>query len=117
MTLTPRLTKLFLNLRLAAILVFPFGIFLIALMQRSLLMVGAIAVGMVLSNRLEQVRFQNAVGALEKLRAAQRLKLNGIVSGLAWRAGVLAGLFILLIGIMALFRDTSLARGFGWVDV
>jgi hypothetical protein len=99
-----------LGLRLATLLAFPFGVVLVAFMQRSALMIVLLAAAMVGVSLVERVRLARLTGS------PASLSLAGILPGFAVRLGGLAGLFIVLLGILALFRDTSLARGFGLED-
>lgn len=98
-------------LRLAAILAFPAGVVLAALMERSFLMVAVLAAGMVMVSWIERLRLFRLAGNDE------RPDLSGLLPGFAWRFGLLAGVFILSLGVMALFRDTALSRSFGLVDL
>ena len=100
-----------LGLRLATLLAFPFGVVLVALMQRSALMIVLLAAAMVGVSLVERFRLARLTGT------AAPVTLAGILPGFALRLGGLAGLFIVLLGILALFRDTSLARGLGLEDV
>ena len=97
--------------RLATLLAFPFGVVLVALMQRSALMIVLLASAMVGVSLVERFRLARLTGT------AAPVTLAGILPGFAVRLGGLAGLFIVLLGILALFRDTSLARGLGLEDV
>lgn len=100
-----------LGLRLATLLAFPFGVVLVALMQRSALMIVLLAAAMVGVSLVERFRLARITGT------AVPVTLAGLLPGFAVRLGGLAGLFIVLLGILALFRDTSLARGLGLEDV
>jgi hypothetical protein len=102
--------QLALGLRLATLLAFPFGVVLVALMQRSLLMVVLLAAAMVGVSLVERVRLARLTGS------PAPLSLAAILPGFAVRLGGLAGLFIVLLGLLALFRDTSLARSLGPED-
>jgi hypothetical protein len=97
-------------LRLAGLLAFPFGVFLVAVMQRSPLMVAVLAAGMIGVSLVERLRLASLAGAPAPVALAP------LLPGFAVRLGGLAGLFIILLGILALFRDTSLARGLGLED-
>lgn len=98
-------------LRIVAILVFPIGVVVSALLERSILMVAALAVGMLLVSWIERIRLHRLTGH-EGYPA-----VTGLLPGFAVRAGLLAGLFIVCLGLFALFRETALARGFGAIDV
>ena len=99
-----------LGLRLATLLAFPFGVVLVALMQRSPLMIALLAAAMVGVSLVERIRLARLTGS------PAPLTLAGILPGFAVRLGGLAGLFVVLLGVLALFRDTSLARSFGLED-
>ncbi len=98
-------------LRIIAILIFPLGVVVAALLERSVLMVAALAAGMLLASWVERFRLHRLTGH-EGYPAVM-----GLLPGFAVRAGLLAGLFIVCLGVFALFRETSLARGYGAVDV
>ncbi|HBH43220.1 MAG: hypothetical protein CME99_11610 [Hyphomonas sp.] len=98
-------------LRIIAILIFPLGVVVAALLERSVLMVAALAAGMLLASWVERFRLHRLTGH-EGYPA-----VTGLLPGFAVRAGLLAGLFIVCLGVFALFRETSLARGYGAVDV
>ena len=100
--------QLALGLRLATLLAFPFGVVLVALMQRSFLMILLLAAAMVGVSLVERVRLARLTGSPAPLSLAAILP--------AVRLGGLAGLFIVLLGMLALFRDTSLARSLGLED-
>ncbi|WP_439619810.1 hypothetical protein [Hyphomonas sp.] len=99
-----------LGLRLATLLAFPFGVVLVALMQRSPLMIVLLAAAMVGVSLVERMRLARLTGS------SAPMSLAAILPGFAVRLGGLAGLFIVLLGVLALFRDTSLARGLGLAD-
>ena len=64
-----------------------------------------------LASWIERIRF---------LRAAGETRMpdpGAFWPGFAVRTGLLLGIFIVTVGVLALFRDTSLARGFGWPDL
>jgi hypothetical protein len=98
-------------LRILAILAFPIGGVLAAVMERSVLMVAALAAGMLMVSWVERFRLHRLAGN-EGYPA-----ITGLLPGFAVRAGFLAGLFIVSLGVIALFRETSLARGFGVEDL
>ncbi|MEZ6000260.1 hypothetical protein [Hyphomonas sp.] len=84
---------------------------LAAIAQRSFLVLLLLAGGMMLASWIERIRL---------LRAAGETRLpdpGAFWPGFAARTGLLLGIFIITLGILALFRDTSLARGFGWPDL
>ena len=103
--------KTVLILRLVALLAFPAGVVLAAIMERSALMVVVLAIGMLGVSWVERLRLIRLAGSED------RPDFSGLLPGLAWRIGLLAGVFILSLGILALFRDVSLARGLGLPDL
>ena len=103
--------KTVLILRLVSLLAFPAGVILAAILERSALMVGVLALGMLGVSWVERLRLLRLAGSDD------RPDLSGLLPGLAWRIGLLAGVFILSLGILALFRDVSLARGLGLMDL
>ena len=103
--------RLGLLLKLLAVLVFPAAAILAAVLERSWLLVAVLAVGMMIVGQIERFRIAHAAGV------DMRLQLHILFAGFAWRVGVLSGLFIVMLGILALFRDTALAREIGIVDV
>ena len=103
--------KTVLILRLVSLLAFPAGVILAAILERSALMVGVLALGMLGVSWVERLRLFRLAGSDD------RPDLSGLLPGLAWRIGLLAGVFILSLGILALFRDVSLARGLGLTDL
>ena len=103
--------RLALRLRLLALVAFPAAAVLAAVLQRSFLALLLLAGGMMLASWIERIRF---------LRAAGETRLpdpGAFWPGFAVRTGLLLGIFVVSIGVLALFRDTSLARGFGWPDL
>jgi len=109
--LSPDSLRLALRLRLAALAAFPAAAVLAAVMERSFLVLLLLAGGMMLASWIERIRF---------LRAAGETRLpdpGAFWPGFAVRTGLLAGIFIVMLGVLALFRDTSLARSFGWPDL
>ncbi|MBR9808358.1 MAG: hypothetical protein GYB49_14165 [Alphaproteobacteria bacterium] len=103
--------KTVLILRLIALLAFPAGVVLAAILERSALMVVVLALGMLGVSWVERLRLIHLAGNDD------RPDFSGLLPGLAWRTGLLAGVFILSLGILALFRDVSLARGLGLTDM
>ena len=109
--LSPAALQLALRLRLASLLAFPAAAALAAALQRSFLVLLLLAGGMMLVSWIERIRF---------LRAAGETRMpdpGAFWPGFAVRTGLLLGIFIITLGVLALFRDTSLARGFGWPDL
>jgi hypothetical protein len=105
------LVKTLLGLRGAAILAFPLATVLAAILQRGPLILLVLAAGMMAVHEVERRRLRHLTGH------SKAGLPTGMLLGFAWRIALLAALFIVLIGLMALFRDTSLARGLGWVDL
>lgn len=99
-----------LSLRFATLLAFPFGVLLVAIMERSALMIVLLAAAMMGVSLVERLRLARLTGN------PAPIALAALLPGFAVRLGGLAGLFIILLGFLALFRDTSLARGFGLAD-
>ena len=109
--ISPGDLSLALRLRLASLLAFPAAAALAAVMQRGFLVLLLLAAGMMLVSWIERTRF---------LRAAGETRLpdpGAFWPGFAVRTGLLLGIFIVTVGVLALFRDTSLARAFGWPDL
>ena len=94
-------------MRLAGAAVFPLAVVLAALLQRSLLSVVLIALAMTIGRWLVLRRsLPDGAGVASRLLSifASRLIPSGIV-------------FIAVVGLAALFRDTSLAREIGGIDL
>lgn len=103
--------RLALRLRLASLVAFPAAAALAAGLQRGFLILLLLAGGMMLASWIERIRFLRATGET-------RMPDPGAFwPGFAMRTGLLAGIFIVTVGVLALFRDTSLARGLGWPDL
>lgn len=103
--------RMTLRLRLAALAAFPVAAALAAIFQRSFLILLLLAGGMMLVSWIERIRF---------LRAAGETRMpdpGAFWPGFAVRAGLLLGIFVVTLGLSGLFRDTSLARSFGWPDL
>lgn len=98
-------------LRLVSMLVFPAGVVLAALMERSALMVAVFAAGMLLVSWIERLRMIRLAG--NDVRPDSRSLLPGFLG----RFVLLAGLFVVSLGVFALFRETSLARMLGLTDL
>lgn len=109
--LSPDSIRLALRLRLLSLIAFPVAAALSAVLQRSFLILLLLAGGMMLVSWVERIRF---------LRAAGETRMpdpGAFWPGFAVRTGLLMGIFVVTLGVLALFRDTSLARGFGWPDL
>lgn len=98
-------------LRLAALLAFPAGAVLMAIYQRGPLSLAVLAAAMLAVSLFERRRLAGAAGVERQVSPAN------VAMGFAFRLGLLIGLFVLSVGLLALFRDTSLARGLGGIDL
>lgn len=98
-------------LRLAALLAFPAGAVLMAIYQRGPLSLAILAGAMLAVSLFERRRLAGAAGVESPVSAAS------LAMGFVFRLGLLIGLFVLSIGLLALFRDTSLARQLGLIDL
>ena len=98
-------------LRLTALAAFPAGALLMAIYQRGPLSLGVLAAAMLAVSLYERRRLAAVAGA------GTTVNLTSLSMGFAFRLGLLIGLFILSVGLLALFRDTSLARGLGLIDL
>lgn len=98
-------------LRLTALAAFPAGAVLMAIYQRGPLSLGVLAAAMLAVSLYERRRLAAVAGA------ETTVSLASLAMGFAFRLGLLIGLFILSVGLLALFRDTSLARGLGLIDL
>ena len=103
--------KTALSLRAGSLLAFPAGAVLMAILERGWLSVAALAAAMLAVSLIERRRIGRALGV--------ELPSNGaaMITGLAVRFGLLTGLFVVTVGLLALFRDTALSRGLGWPDL
>lgn len=98
-------------LRLAALAAFPAGAVLMAIYQRGALSLAVLAAAMLAVSLYERRRLAGVAGVETQVSAAS------LAMGFAFRLGLLIGLFVLSIGLLALFRDTSLARQLGMIDL
>jgi len=109
---TPAATlKTALSLRAGSLLAFPAGAVLMAILERGWLSVAALAAAMLAVSLFERRRIGRALGVEIPANAA------AVTTGLAVRFGLLTGLFVVSVGVLALFRDTTLSRGLGWPDL
>ncbi|KCZ89902.1 hypothetical protein HHI_13860 [Hyphomonas hirschiana VP5] len=99
-----------LTLRLASLLAFPFGAALMAIFQRSPLALALLTAAMLAVGLYERRRMATAAGAQTAISGAS------LLTGFGFRLGLLIGIFILTVGVLALFRDTSLARELALID-
>ncbi|MFN4183798.1 MAG: hypothetical protein ACK4M6_03370 [Hyphomonas sp.] len=98
-------------LRLASLLAFPFGAALMAIFQRSPLALALLTGAMLAVSLYERRRMAAAAGAQTAVSGAS------LLTGFGFRLGLLIGIFVVTIGILALFRDTSLARQLELIDL
>ncbi|MFN4023319.1 MAG: hypothetical protein ACK4MQ_00680 [Hyphomonas sp.] len=98
-------------LRLAALLAFPGGAVLMAIYQRGPLSLAVLTAAMLAVSLYERRRLAGVAGVETPVSPAS------VAMGFAFRLGLLIGLFVLSVGFLALFRDTSLARGLGMIDL
>ncbi len=98
------------KLRLLSLAAFPAGAFLLAVVQRSPFALGILAAAMLAVSLYERRRLAGIAGIPAVLRPAQ------LAMGFAFRLGLLIGVFVLTLGVLALFRDTSLAREITFLD-
>lgn len=98
-------------LRLAALAVFPAGAILLGVFQSSLLALALLAAAMTVIT-LFSVRNLLAMGA-----PAGAIGLKALVTSFLVMLVLLIAVFVVTIGVLALFRDTSLAREVGIRDL
>ncbi len=104
------LVKALLGLRGAAMLAYPVAAIVGVIFQRGFFLIVLLAAAMQILGELERRRAMRLAG-----KWPPGLPKN-LLMGFAIRLGALSALFIVLVGFLALFRDTSLARGLGWPD-
>lgn len=102
----PVTLKTALWLRLVSLMAFPAGAVLMAVYQRSPLTLAVLTAAMLLVSLIERRR----------MGVAGTINTGGLVAGFAVRLGLLIGLFVLVNGVLTLFRDTVLARALGTAD-
>lgn len=100
-----------LTLRVVSLLAFPFGAALMAIFQRSPLALALLTGAMLAVGLYERRRMAAAAGTQTAISGAS------LLTGFGFRLGLLIGIFILTVGILALFRDTSLARELAGIDL
>jgi hypothetical protein len=100
-----------LGLRLASLMAFPAGAALMAIFQRSPLALALLTGAMLAVGLYERRRLATAAGAQTAISGAS------LLTGFGFRLGLLIGIFILTVGVLALFRDTSLARELAAIDL
>jgi hypothetical protein len=83
----------------------------LAVLQRSPFALALLALAMLLAGLIERRRMAQLMGETALLRPAR------LAMGFAFRLGLLVGLFILSLGLLALFRTTTLAREIGLLDL
>lgn len=98
-------------LRIAALAVFPMAAILLGILQRSPLSLALLAVAMALVTfySLRGLLTVGAPVAFVSLRAMAGVALAMLI--------ILVFVFVITIGVLALFRDTVLARSLGLVDL
>ena len=112
MSQSPRATlQTALWLRLASLFAFPFGAALMAAFQRSPLALALLTAAMLAVGLYERRRLAAATGTAATVTGAS------LITGFGFRLGLLIAVFILSVGILALFRDTSLARSLAGIDL
>lgn len=103
--------KTALLLRAGSLLAFPAGAALMAILERGWLSIGLLAAAMLAVSLFERRRFGKALGIAIPSNVAT------VTTGLAVRFGLLTGLFVVTLGVLALLRDTALSRSLGWPDL
>lgn len=99
-----------LALGLASLLAFPFGAALMAIFQRSPLALALLSAAMLAVGLYQRRRLAAVAGAQTAISGAS------LLTGFGLRLGLLIGIFILALGVLTLFRDTSLARQLELID-
>lgn len=99
-----------LGLRLASLLAFPFGAALMAIFQRSPLALALLTGAMLAVGLYERRRLAAATGTQTAMSGAS------LLTGFGFRLGLLIAIFVITVGFLALFRDTSLARQLALID-
>lgn len=99
------------SLRLGSLMAFPAGAVLLAILERGWLSIAALAAAMLAVSQFERARIGKALGVDIRANA------SSVTLGLAVRFGLLTGLFVVTLGILALFRDTALSRQLGLPDL
>ena len=84
---------------------------MLAILQRSPFALGILAATMLAVSLYERRRLAGIAGIPNVLGPAQ------LAMGFAFRLGLLIGVFVVTLGILALFRDTSLAREISFLDI
>lgn len=100
-----------LTLRLASLLAFPAGAALMAIFQRSPLALALLTAAMLAVGLYERHRMATAAGTQAAFSG------TSLLTGFGFRLGLLIGIFVVTIGILALFRDTALARQLELIDL
>ena len=99
-----------LGLRLASLMAFPAGAALMAIFQRSPLALALLTAAMLAVGLYERRRLAAAAGAQTAISGAT------LLTGFGFRLGLLIAIFVITVGLLALFRDTSLARQLELID-
>ncbi|MFN7055342.1 hypothetical protein [Hyphomonas sp.] len=100
-----------LRLRALSLAAFPLGAGLMALLQRSPLALSLLAAVMLAVSLYERRRLAGLAGIQPAISGAQ------VLLGFAFRLGLLIGVFVIVLGLSALFRDTSLSREVALLDL
>ena len=103
--------KAALALRLIGLGVFPLAALVLAALQRSPMALAVLAFAMLMASFIERRRMARLMGETALLRPSR------LAMGFAFRLGLLIGIFVLTLGVLALFRDTALARELGLIDL
>ena len=99
-----------LGLRLASLLAFPAGAALMAIFQRSPLALALLTAAMLAVGLYERRRLAAVTGVQTAISGAT------LLTGFGFRLGLLIAIFVITVGLLALFRDTSLARQLELID-
>jgi hypothetical protein len=100
-----------LRLRILSVVAFPLGAGLMALLERSPLALALLAAVMLAVSVFERRRLAGLAGIRPAISGAR------IILGFVFRLGLLIGVFVIILGLSALFRDTSLAREVSILDL
>jgi hypothetical protein len=103
--------KTALYLRVIALAAFPLGALAMAIAERGWAAIGLLAAAMLAVSFVERRRLARLADAPLPFR------FGGLASGLIVRFILLTGLFVIALGILTLFRDTSLARALSFTDL
>lgn len=99
-----------LGLKALGLLAFPLIAVLAAILQRSFLLLVLLAAAMACVGFIQRRQMLKAAGQQQIVNPGR------FIAGIGARLGALLGLFVLTLGVLALFRDTSLARSLNGLD-